>query len=381
MPILAGSPKPTKDAPKGSGSPVIPFYRASRAHTEQGGQYNAIVINAANPGLYTFLVPTYGFLSGILLHVKAAGGTGAAAVYFEDAPYSVVNNVLVMDVNGTPLKSVSGYSAYLLSKFGGYRVFPFDVGASGDQASLGYVAPSTDGGFEFTLPIWFEFGQEGLGLLPNMDSSAIYRVNVQLGSGVASAQGPVYTTAPTTYPTLSMDVTGIYRSQPPASDNSGNRNVTVPPANGTVNFWTEQRFPSVSGAATLQLMRVGNLIRNHIVVFRDSTTKTRATAEASDMPPTIEFDWDAGIRYKSTPAAQRLREYQQSGLMPPKGVVLYANTSDPDKLNTAELGDDWMPTSGATKLTLQCSPTAAVDITVITDDIVPASNQIFLPGA
>lgn len=378
MPMPA-SPAPS-DAPvgqqkKGSESniAVVPFARSSKWHIEQGDSRSGIVINAAAPGTFNFPIPSYGFLSAVLLTVVASGGTGTAAVAYEDAPWSVIQSLTLTDVNGVPIYQLSGYHAYLASKFGGYRLFGLD---NTSLASV-YQGVQTNGNFRFTLPLYLEFGNDGLGCLPNMDASARYNLQIVLASGVAAATGPLYTTAPTGYPTLSLQVEGLYRSQPPAIDMFGNHNSITPPAVGTVQYWTAQTFSALTGAQTLQLTRVGNLIRHHILVFRDSANGTRATAESTDMPGTIEMDWDSGVRYIENVSTQRLLTFLSGGYDGPNGTLLFQNTLDPDKLSVSEYGDEWLATVGATKLTLRFTPAASVGLTVLTNDVVPASAQIY----
>lgn len=379
----AGIAPTPSDAPvgqqkKGSASSVavIPFARSSKWHIEQGNTQTGIAINSAQPGTLNFPIPSYGYLSAVLITVAATGGTGTAAVAFEDAPWSLLSSIQLQDVNGVPIVQLSGYSAYLAAKYGGYRVFPLD-GSSNQNV---YQPVQTSGNFKFILPIFLEFGRDGLGCLPNMDASARYNLQIVLASGLASATGPVYTTAPTGYPTVSITVEALFRSQPPATDMFGNQNSVTPPAVGTVQYWTSQTASGLAnGANTIQLTRVGNLIRNHVLVFRN-TNGTRATAEtAGDVPLSLEMDWDVGVRYLANVATLRqLFGYQTYGYDVPNGVVVLPNTTDPDRLAVSEYGDEWLPTVGATKLTLRFTTTTGNgSLAIVTNDIVPASGQIY----
>lgn len=388
---LAPTPSdaPVGQQKKGAADQVaqIPFARSSKWHREQGNNYSNITINTTTPGTFNFPIPSYGYLSALYLTVIASGGSGTAAVYYEDAPWSLIQSLVVSDVNGVPIYQLPGYSAFLAAKYGGYRLFPPDGSTTTFGGGTTSTAPgntpvfyqATSGNFGFILPIFFEFGRDGLGALPNMDASARYNLQVVLASATANANtGPVYTTAPSAYPTVTMQLESLHRSQPPATDIYGNQNSISPPAVGTVQYWTQQTFSSLNGAQTLQLARVGNLIRNHILVFRDpGTTPTRAVAESTDMPPSIEFDWDVGPRFINDVATERLIAYQSYGFDVPKGVVAYPNTLDPDKLAFSEFGDEWMSTVGATKLGLRFTPAASVNLTVMTNDIVASSGQVY----
>jgi hypothetical protein len=183
---------------------------------------------------------------------------------------------------------------------------------------------------------------------------------------------------------MSITVEVLCRSQPPAVDMFGNSNSVAPPAVGTVQYWTSQTASGLAnGANTIQLTRVGNLIRNHILVWRNSTTSAnpRAVAETADMPSLFEMDWDSGQRYIANTSTLRwLQSMAVGGEDVPNGVILLPNTTDPDKIAVSEYGDEWLGTVGATKLTLRYNPGAASSggsLAIITNDIVPASAQIY----
>lgn len=396
MPSAATMTQVPSDAPagqqkKGVATKVaaIPFARSSKYHTEQGGITTGIVVNSAvSPTTLNVPIPSYGFLSGILVSILATGGTGSAAVYYEDAPWSFAQTIAVYDVNGVPIWGpFGGYQAFLASKYGSYRLF----GPDGSVTAYGPSTPTalgnnpvnftaSTGNFGAVLPLWMEFGRDGMGCLANNDASARYNLQIQIAAMAASASGPIYTTAPTGYPTLSVGVEVFCRSIPPAVDLFGAAQTIAPPAVGTTAYWSQQSFTQLNGAQTLQLTRVGNLVRNHILVFRDTSNGTRATADASDIPPTIEFDWDANIRYVNNVSTFRQLSYLVSGMDVPKGVIWLPYTTDPDALATRELGDEWMATVSATKFTLRFTPAGNCSLLVLTNDIVAASEDVYAAG-
>lgn len=410
------SPTPS-DAPVGqqkkggaSSQALIPFARSSKWHTEISNTQSGIALTGASSQVFNFPIASYGYLSAIFITLQASGGSGASSpVYFEDVPWSILSQVQLSDVNGVPLFQLSGFHAYLAAKYGGYRLFPPDAvlkGASGDANAAQTVISSggavsgtltgpnglyfsypsaTTGNFKCILPIWLEFGNDGLGCLPNMDASARYNLQLTIPGApyTNSASGPfaVSGTQATTVPTLSITVTILARSQPPASDMFGNANSTTPPAVGTVQYWTAQTASGLAnGANTIQLTRVGNLIRNHVLVFRNgSTNPPRQNAETTDMPSIFEFDWDVGQRYVCGLDVLRFwQAYTSYGMDIPNGVIVLPNTLDPDKLPISEYGDEWMGTVGATKLTLRMTTGAGGgSCTILTNDIVPASGQVY----
>ena len=376
---VVASDTPTGQSKKGTNGqtmPMVPFARSSKWHIEQSNVQSGIALSAQQQ-IFNFPLASYGYASAVLITAQATGGTGAAAVAFEDAPWSVLAQVQISDVNGVPIYQLSGYHTYLASKFGGYRPFAPD----GSILTSVYQGVQTSGNFKFILPVYFEFGMDGLGCLPNMDASARYNVQLTVAAaGAASATGPVYTTLPTGLPTLTLTVELLARSQPPAQDMFGNMNSTTPPAVGTIGYWTAQTASGMAnGANTIQLTRVGNLIRNHIFVFRN-TNGTRATAEAGgDVPGLFEMDWDVGQRYVANVATLRqINGYTCYGFDVPNGVVVLPDTLDPDKLPFSEYGDEWLGTVGATKFTLRFSTTTGSGaLTILTNDIVPASSQVY----
>jgi hypothetical protein len=445
MPALPGAfaQAPTATAPIPSDAPVgqqkkgaeegtitvIPFARASKLHTEQSNTIAAISMVATTTQFFNFPIASYGFLSCILITVQASGGTTTtAAVPYEDAPWSVLSQVLLQDVNGVPIYQLSGFNAFLAAKYGGYRLFPFDDVVRGDSnsgaaaASLANTAQISGGGppvwaaqaatatnletgvywqnvdttngvnggsFKFILPVFLEFGLDGMGVLPNMDASARYNLQLSVAPSLltTSATGPFVTAGVwSVNPTLTITVEILARSQPPATDMFGNPNSVSPPSIGSVQYWTAQTASGLAnGANTIQLTRVGNLVRNHILVWRN-TNGTRLTAEfnsstgtTNDVPGLFEFDWDVGQRFVSNIATLRMIFQWQCGFGDvPNGVLVLPNTLDPDWLAFSEYGDQWIPTVGASKLTLRFTTNAGGgSLTILTNDVVPASSQVY----
>lgn len=421
------SAAPVGQQKKGASQSIqpIPFARASKWHIEQSNVQSGITLTA-NAQPFNFPLTSYGYLSAVLITVQLSGASGGSSqTYFEDAPYSLLSQIQLSDVNGVPIFQLSGFAAYLAAKYGGYRLFGLDttvkgapldspttafIGTSGPTvlaggppaaiAVTGANVPGKNGYFQepsqgsggmnckFLIPIFLEFGTDGLGCLPNMDASARYNLQITVAGGANTSQvaGPyvVGGTIDTTLPTMTITVEVLCRSQPPAQDMFGNPNSTTPPAVGTVQYWTAQTASGLAnGANTIQLTRVGNLIRHHILVWRSSsvTLNPRAGAELADMPSLFEFDWDVGQRYVVNTATLRyMMGYGVYGFDVPNGVIALPNTLDPDKLPIGEYGDEWLPTVGATKFTLRFSPGASASggsVTILCNDIVPASSGIY----
>ncbi len=361
-------------------NPTVPFGRAAKRHVEQGTTQVLNPWSTSNNAQLQFLAPSYGYLCALYLTVAASGGTGIVATAGPDSPWNVLNNLMLADVNGTPIFNLDGYAAYLARLYGGYRFGRPDVSTYGftQVPAVANVPPgNVAGNFLVIFEIFQEFSRRGgLGALPNMDASAAYKLNAVFNTMTAgTASGKVYGVVPTGTPVLTNTLELLARARPNPVDAFGNVQETEPPVPGTVSYWTSQTFPIVNGTNNIIMTRVGNIVRNHILVFRDASANTlRSGAEGSVVPTTIEFDWDAGQRYIINVATQRQITYEGTLIDAPAGVVPFLNTMDPDAFAGSESGEEWIPTVGATKLQLRFNSTAAGTLQVITNDIVPGGD-------
>lgn len=358
------------NAQESAPNPTVPFGRSAKRHVEQGATQSTATPWVANTQ-QQFLVPSYGYLCAIYLTLVATGGTGAVAVAGADAPGGIaVNalaNILVADVNGTPLYNLDGFAGYLARLLGGYRVFRPDMSSFANQAI------QTSGNFKLIHEIFFEFSRRGgLGALPNMDASAAYKVTLTYATPAAGANN-VYSTAPTTAPGITTLIELLARGRPAPVDAYGNSQETEPPVAGTIGYWSSQSFPVVVGTNNIILTRTGNIIRNHILLFRDATG-SRSGADTNVTPAVIEYDWDAAQRYIMNVATARQIAYEELGFDVPAGVVPFLNTADPDGIAGFESGEEYIPTVGATKLQFRFTAANAGTLQVITNDIIPGGD-------
>lgn len=367
MPIHLASPEAAI-----ASTHVAPFIRGAKPRIEPGSSYTP-----GFAGKVQNKLPTNGWLRGFVCQVQASGGSGTATVAkFEDAPYSIIANLLFSDPSGTQYANLTGYQWYLVTKYGGFRLYGFDGSVYGFQNVV--TGANASGNFNFYLPFYAEFGRDGLGCLANQDSSAQYNTNLVLASGAGAALGPVYTTAPTNLPTITVAFHNLERSAPLPIGPDGRPQATMPPAVGTTQYATVQTFTVNSGSNTLLLNRVGNYIRAHILVFR-AADGTRATAESTMIPTVIEFDWDTEQRYIMDTALARNLSWQVTGFDAPNGVVPFVNADDALGLNLADYGDHYLPTTGSTKLQLKFTAGAAGTLDVITIDVEPVGDFYAAP--
>lgn len=342
---------------------LVPFARAAKVHTEKGQTFSTVL--SANTQLQTHRIPVYGYIRNIHILVTAVtAGNAANVAYNIDAPYSVIRDIFFRDANGTPIQKLSGYEMFLANLFGGYRPFRMD---NSTYQTLVSGSGATGGSFSFLLTIPVAFSRDGVGCLPNMDSSQQYAVDITLGTLT-----DVYSVAPTAAPTVTTQIILEAFQNVPASDSAGNANETQPPAMGTVQYWSKQTFSwaAAGGEQTLLLPRVGNYIRNHILVFRTGA----GVRSDSVLPTDFITEWDSSQLLNETVQSRRILNYALFGYDNPVGVLVYNRTSDPEGLSVGEYGDQYLPTLGSTKLLYRFTPQAAGSIDILTNDVYPNGN-------
>ncbi len=335
---------------------MTPFIRASQQKFVGGNTGVSGLGYIANAN---GTVPSEGYLEGVVTTVTASGGAGTTGVFAADAPWSVLANLALQDAQGNNIWSLDGYASYLASLYG--AEFPFRA----DIDTTTYQATPATGNFTFQLFLMQRFGRDGIGCLPNDNAAAAYKWHA-----TTNTASSVFSTSPTTVPTFALNIEAIIRANPPAQDPFGNATVTTPPVKGTSQFWSSQTANVLSGSNTIQLTRVGNIIRNHLLVFRDSGG-SRANADSTGVTPTtITMQINAANRYDNISVATlRNTAYRQTGIQEPAGVVPLLYTSDPTGFALSEYGDSYLVTTSSTNIQLKFTSSAAGTLQIITNDI------------
>lgn len=364
MPNAATTTQPAAPA-QGQQAPVPlnPFVRGAYEHVEPVAlDVSTSADQASSVLLGQVDVPAFGFLRSLLVLVEATGGSGTAAVYQEDAPWSAIGEIALSDVNGAPIVGpITGYELYLISKYGGY------VGASDPTRNPVYVAPATSGNFAFALRIPVELSsRDALGALPNQNASATYKLRV-----TQAARTAIYSTNPTSFPTVRVRAWLEAWSQPAPTDLMGRPNAQTPPALGTTQFWSKQVFNIASGQNTVRLQRVGNMIRQQVLVFRT----TAPARSGSNMPDPIQLYLDSKLLLNQGRFVQQqyMAERYISATLD-TGVTVFDHAHDFDGLVGGEMRDQWLATTQASRLEFQGSFGAAGTLTVLTNDVAPQGD-------
>ncbi len=357
--------------------PKVPFGKAAKRIIAQGSTVQQSPWSAIVAAQQPIAIPVIGWLSETKLTVTETGSTGAAATPGNDSPWNVAQNLQLLDPTGVPIINLPGYSAYLARLYGGYRPYRPDASTFG----FGAIAASGPGTFKCIFDLFNEFSlHEGLGCLDNRDGASPWSIQVTWNP-LTAGTGPnaVYGVVPSGgSPVLTAVLEAFGRAVvQSATDKYGNPQEQTPPGEGTISYWTSKVFPVTSGLNTLQLTRVGNFIRNHILIFRDASG-VRSTADSGGTTPTtITFQWDNQNRFVVNVQTMRQLAYELNGFDVPAGIVPLQYTADPDGLPVSEGGFEYMPTLASSLLNLVFNSTAAGTLEVITNDIVPGPGVQF----
>lgn len=368
-------PSPMSQTSKGKSSdsaPVllVPFTRAADEHIESFFD-QTLTLSGSTQAINPIDIPAYGYIRGIFVEVTASGGVGTA-VYKGDGPFPVLQDVSVQDVNSQQLVGpVDGFDLYLINKFGGYRTLPRDPKLHPD-----YSASTAGGNFSFLLYIPLEVNaRDGLGSLANMNAASAYKLRLSLAPNTT-----VFSTIPpTTQPNVRIRAYLDAWTQPTDVDLAGNPNATEPPVHGTTSFWSKTAFNVPAGQFPAKLPRVGNYIRNQILVFRDSS----GVRDSTDFPAPITLSWDTRVLKEYQPKVWRglmARRFNLTGTDEAAGALntgVYVEDycHEFDGAAGAELRDNWLPTTQSTRLEWVGNYGAAGTLTVLTNDVAPAVGK------
>ncbi|MGW4205007.1 hypothetical protein [Streptomyces sp. NPDC004726] len=354
-----------------------PFTRAAKEHQEPMLDVSQ-ALGSSSVAMGPYDVPAYGYMRGIWLWVSATGGSGVATVAMkEDAPFNVISEIALIDVNGANVVGpVNGYDVYLDNKWFGRN--------TGDpKLSNMYVAPVTganaSGNFGFLLWVPVEIsGRDALGSLPNANAASTYKLRITLAPA-----SEVYSTAPTNLPTVRVRAWLDAWTQPNATDLRGNANATQPPSMGTTQYLSKTALTINAGFQQPRMSRVGSYLRNVLFIFRGADG-TRSAGE-TNFPSDVSMFWDSKnlfTRHKDLWKAQMVRRSRYTAASEAaggrdNGVWLEDFTHEFDGQLGNELRDGWLGTVQSTRLELSGNFGSAGTLTILTNDVAPA-GPIFM---
>lgn len=386
---VGGPSNPSVVGKQGPSGGFVPFRRATTPRTNISVTTTRTMSAATQP--ISEQVEGTGYIVAINLEVVNTTAANAATVaFFEDGPYSVLDTVSFSDSNGESL-NLSGFELYLSNIYAGFvnRILDststdtnVDFRTTGVGAGLG-------GSFRFQLLIPVSINPRNfLGVLGNQDRAMKYQLRSDISSGSASAAGPVFTTAPTNFGSLTINRTYVNITVPTKVNASSQQQQQLPSKWGVIHYLTRSvnsAAPQGGGTVNHFLPRLGNTIRVLIVILRSNGT--RVTAEAN-LPTRTQFQLgDTPIFQESVQYRRRLMR-QRYGFDAPPGVLVYDFMTDiVPWVSGAELGVDWLWTNGLANAQFMYTYPAGFGSTnnsmvVITDDLlIPPGVDVYAPDA
>ena len=352
---------------------AVPFVHAAHEHIEQVRLGAVTAVPGPTTQFFNLNVPSFGFIRNLLLIITTSGGTAGPGVLAGDAPQNVFSELTFLDTNGAPLYGpLAGWDAWCAHKYGGYT-YNNDPTAQPDALLTGVVT------FAFILRIPIEINaNSGFGSLGNMNSAASYKLRIGLNTSAN-----IWSTAPTTAPTVNVDVYMECWTAPDAYDAFGRPQETEPPSHGTSQAWSKQTVTLNAGANQILLTRMGNLIRNIIFVVRSNTGARQPLA---NLPTPLTVQWDSRQMFVEDVKIRRMymaERYQQlspvaattgPGIIangPENGLLVYSYMHD--VLSHAGNGGValYIPTVQATRFELDVTNAIVGTVDILVNDVLP----------
>ena len=323
-----------------------------------------------------------GYIYGVTLELTATTASNAATVANqEDAPWSVLDTVVYRDVNGE-LLNISGFNLWVASLINKqYAGVTSDGVTATGGASSGYVydstvfAPpttgsgSTAGSYHFFLRVPIGLNRRDLtGILGNQDRAQRYYLRTDLAPGSA-----VYSTAPTTLPSVQINRWYENYAVPLQTGPGGQPQQVVPDSFGVLHYLTATSSPTAPAPGTQNhyLQRIGNTIRWIALVFRSNSS--RATAQ-TNAPTNILFKLGEDTIFNESYAYRRFVMFERYGFSFPSGVLVYDAMHDFQAGAGNELGEDYYHSQALVNGQFQITypsgfGTTANSLYIMTDDL------------
>lgn len=367
MPTATAQAAPAQNGKAQKAAPTRKFRAGVQEHQEP--VTTLLAVPSAAPTPFVVEIPAYGFLRGLWLGVTVAGGVGSgtAAVYKEDAPFSWIQTIQFLDVNSAPIIfQITGFDLYLIYKYGGY-FFTADP-----KASEEYSQGGTGGNSVFLVYLPLEIrARDALGAVPNTSSNTAYKLMITVAPTT-----DVFSTAPApTLPTsLSLRVIQDAWWEPQMFDLKGRNQAQDPPSKDTTQYWSKQVFNHVaSGQITDQGKRLGYLYRNCILTAR-TTAPARTTSMFPDPMTFLYEGQQKTIQDRALFRHMMARKWGYTAAVGTAGgldagVFVMEFNRDFGLQPGAEIGNGYLPTTTGTRIEIQGTLNNAGTLDMLVNDV------------
>lgn len=286
---------------------VIPFTRASRKKSRLVLQTAAITLNTGIQAVPALQIPAGGFLKRLKLTVVGTTSGNSATVAFNaDAPFNLLQQISLLSPNGdTLINVIDGFTLYAINKYGGIGTGKFDPLANpGYSAVAGAGGTGGSFGFEVHIPVETD-SRDAFTALQNMAANQSYLLQFSLNNLAA-----IYSTAPTTAPSVVITVVMEFWAAPAPTNANGDMQASFPVGNGSVSLLQVQTPAIVPGAQqNIQLVNVGNVIRFVLLILRNAS----GVRDETDWPNIANWYLNNDPLYYKTKPQWRNEMAQQYG--------------------------------------------------------------------
>jgi hypothetical protein len=327
--------------------------------TRAGDAFGSVVTNP--------LPSAPGYLKALWITVQAVTGGASSATAAADAPYNVIQTLILRDPWGTPIVNLDGYAlAQIINPYSGQAGL---LGAARPQDLPSFSAVSgTTGAFTFKVCVPIE-GSKGMGVISMGNASVLPTLFIQY-----AASATVYTAITGTVPSLSITVDVEYYDVDPT-------NPVQPPANGTTFQWSYAAGDQTIGASSntrVKLPHLGGYLSTLALVLRDTTN---ARLDAFNTSGRLRFYID-GIPQLDMSWQEVIDEmFRFSVVTRPTGVVVFSFKESLSQLNLGMLDTNEMSlqSTPGTQFEIEMTPwgsggTAPYTLTAYYGQWVPAGD-------
>lgn len=280
-------------------SQVKPFCQASKPGLRLVGSFAPTVSTSPAPIGPVTLTASGGYVKRWILEtIMSGGGATTPGVLTPDGPWNYFSLVTASEPNNNPVLNLTGFNLFLADVYGGYAM------GAGPQSDPDYAASPSNPTFWPYIPL--ELDPTGLGALSDLSSSSGYQLYL-----LPNPQGTVWSTVPSSVPTVAVNVYAEFWTLPDRTDGRGAQQAIVPPRAGTIQMYNQILnvvLAAGGGNQEMQLNRMGNRLRTILMVTRTSTVRSDAVFPTT--PARVE--WDDIILYGSSPQLLRKRMWEKS---------------------------------------------------------------------
>jgi hypothetical protein len=295
-------------------------------------------------------------------------------VFAGDGPFSVIQQIELLDPQGVSFQTMSGWELFIEDALGGWTGSTIPTDSPVYSATAG-VGAGLGGSFAFMLRIPCElFPRDAVGALFNGASSAQFKVRITQAPSTA-----VYTTPPTALPNVRYRTNSHGYQVPNAAGPRTAIEYASQPPGGMVYQNIYRQVYQIAGAGNILIpvTRKGFYYRQIILIARDGTGARSATPLAGDWNIKIDnVDVFNGTTEQFRHVTWERNRFTGPNL--PVGVTQLSWCFDQDGLNGGESRDQYVGTQPGSIVEVRTVAAAAGSLTIMVNDVSPTDEAVAL---